>query len=339
MTAMHESISRFQTASLYSNEEIYSSLGVGNTRGVRVNLNEDRTVKRIAIFTSIPTPRQLAENPYHDRLEGDILIYTGEGKAGEQSVSGANARIIEQLQQKFPIHGFIQVAGRRDKNVGVRRWGYLGLLEYLRGYQEKQIDARKQTRTVWIFEFRVHSAPQCVTVAHDGAVMRELLAASQSAGNDDREVVGHVAEEGEADDLDLVALEETRKRLLSYDPRTFEHVISDILLMSGFDRVEVTQYSNDGGIDLNARLSKKIWPLRHLLTQVQAKRWLHTVGRKEIAELRGSLQPHAAGCIVTTSHFSRSAMAESTESGKVPISTIDGFALARIVNALPKPVR
>ena len=98
---MHETISRFQTASLYSNEEIYSSLGVGNTRGVRVNLNEDRTVKRIAIFTSIPTPRQLAENPYHDRLEGDILIYTGEGKAGEQSVSGANARIIEQLQQKF----------------------------------------------------------------------------------------------------------------------------------------------------------------------------------------------------------------------------------------------
>ena len=333
---MSETVSSFSIASLYSNESIYKSLGVGNTRGVRVKLGEDGKVRRIALFTSIPTPRQLAENPYQDRLEGDILIYTGEGKAGEQSVSGANARIIEQQENGFPIYAFIQIAGRRDKSAGVKRWGFLGLLEYLRGYQEQQTDAKKQQRTVWVFEFRVHSSPQAVLIGQDSAIMSEILANAQGTGDEDREVVGHIVEDGEPDASDLVALEDTRKHLLSYDPRQFEHVISDILIWSGFDKVDVTQYSNDGGIDLNARLSKRIWPLRHLLTQIQAKRWLHTVGRKEVAELRGSLQPHAAGCIVTTSHFSKAAIAESMETGKVPISIIDGYELARIVKALDK---
>jgi restriction endonuclease Mrr len=74
--------------------------------------------------------------------------------------------------------------------------------------------------------------------------------------------------------------------------------------------------------------------LRHLLTQIQVKRWLHTVGRKEVAELRGSLRPHAAGCIVTTSHFPRAAVTESTEVGKVPITLIDGYELARIIQSV-----
>lgn len=67
--------------------------------------------------------------------------------------------------------------------------------------------------------------------------------------------------------------------------------------------------------------------------QVQAKRWLHTVGRKEVAELRGSLQPHAAGCIVTTSQFSRAAILESQEPGKIPITIINGIDLAELTRA------
>jgi restriction endonuclease Mrr len=52
------------------------------------------------------------------------------------------------------------------------------------------------------------------------------------------------------------------------------------------------------------------------LVQVQAKRWLHSVGRKEVAELRGSLQPFAKGAVVTTSHFSRAAINEATDDGR-----------------------
>ena len=74
-----------------------------------------------------------------------------------------------------------------------------------------------------------------------------------------------------------------------------------------------------------------MWALENTVVQVQSKRWLHSVGRKEVAELRGSLQPFARGAVVTTSHFSRAAIAEASEVGKNPIVLVDGFRLSRIV--------
>jgi restriction system protein len=67
------------------------------------------------------------------------------------------------------------------------------------------------------------------------------------------------------------------------------------------------------------------------LVQVQAKRWLHSVGRKEVAELRGSLQPFARGVVITTSHFSRAAINEASEAGKNPVALVNGFRLSRVV--------
>jgi restriction endonuclease Mrr len=331
---MSELYAEFSITSRYSNEEIYTSLGVGNTGGIRVKMMPSGEVRRIVLFTSIPTPRQLAENPYHDRLEGDILIYTGTGKAGMQSITGPNARIIGQQDHKFPIYAFIQIGGRRDASLGSKRWGFLGLLEYIRSYQEQQIDSRNEKRTACIFEFRVHTKSASVSTANDKEIMQELLTVALKNNDDDREVVSITSDEVNTDEIDLASLEIIRARLLAFEPQKFEHLISDILLRSGFNRVNVTRYSQDGGIDINAMLDKKIWPLRHLLTQVQAKRWLHTVGRKEVAELRGSLQPHAAGCIVTTSHFSRAAVAEATETGKVPITIVNGYELAKIIKSI-----
>jgi restriction system protein len=77
--------------------------------------------------------------------------------------------------------------------------------------------------------------------------------------------------------------------------------------------------------------SARTWLFESTLVQVQAKRWLHSVGRKEIAELRGSLQPFARGAVVTTSHFSKAAINEAREVGKNPIALVDGFRLSKIV--------
>ena len=165
-------------------------------------------------------------------------------------------------------------------------------------------------------------------------IMRKLLSTVSKNNDEDREVVNHVTNESKSDDVDIAVLEDTRKQLLACEPQRFEHIISDILLHSGFGDVTVTRYSQDGGIDINARLDKKVWPLRHLLIQIQAKRWLHTLGRKEVAELRDSLRPYATGCIVTTNHFSRAAVAESMEAGKIPITIVDGYELAQIVQSV-----
>lgn len=298
-------------------------------------MNSDGKVRRIALFTSFPTQRQIAENPYHDRLEGDVLIYTGAGKAGDQTVTGANARLFQQLDENFPIYAFTQIASRRNASVGVKRWEFHGLLQYIRCYRERQADSEKKWRNAWVFEFRIHPNPSIVHTAQDRNIMADILANS-STGNsvEDREVVGDASSNDETAEMDLITLEPIRRKLLACNPRQFEIVIHDLLLQSGFDHVEVTKYSQDGGIDVNARPGTRSWPLKNLLLQIQAKRWLHTVGRKEIAELRGSLQPHAAGCVVTTSHFSRAALLESLEPGKVPITVIDGYELANVVKTL-----
>lgn len=82
---------------------------------------------------------------------------------------------------------------------------------------------------------------------------------------------------------------------------------------------------------MNAKASNRMWIFESTFVQVQAKRWLHSVGRKEVAELRGSLQPFARGAVVTTSHFSKAAINEAGEGGKNPIALVDGFKLSKVV--------
>ncbi len=119
--------------------------------------------------------------------------------------------------------------------------------------------------------------------------------------------------------------------MLALEPQNFELFIKELLLHCGFLDVCVTRFSADGGVDVNARAGSGIWVFENTLVQVQAKRWLHSVGRKEVAELRGSLQPFARGAVVTTSHFSKAAINEAGEAGKNPITLVDGFRLSKVV--------
>ena len=87
---------------LYSNEEIFRSLKVSNAGGIRLSL-QDKAVLRAVIMTSVQGFHAAGENPYHDRLEGDILTYTAAGKLGQQTLAGINNRLIEQRTFNFPI--------------------------------------------------------------------------------------------------------------------------------------------------------------------------------------------------------------------------------------------
>jgi restriction system protein len=165
----------------------------------------------------------------------------------------------------------------------------------------------------------------------DSSISRQVLAESRARNVDalaDSQIVG-----GPGGDLteNFEIIERIRSRLLSMEPRRFELFLRDLLAHTGFTDVCVTKYSADGGVDVNARAGPRTWIFEKTLVQVQAKRWLHSVGRKEIAELRGSLQPHARGAVITTSHFSKAAMNEAGEEGKLPIALIDGYRLSKVV--------
>jgi len=315
---------------LYSNEEIFKSLKVSNAGGIRLSL-QDKAVLRAAIMTSVQDFHGAGENPYHDRLEGGILTYTAAGKLGQQTLAGANNRLIEQRTFNFPIHGFVLVANRRDKSVGPRRWKYLGLLEYLRHYPDTQLDADGKVRKVWLFEFKIHREQKVLPLDIEAAISRQILITSRllvAGDSDDDDIIGESSHE-QTHNFELI--EHVRGKLLAMEPKNFELFIKDLLLHCGFSDVCVTRFSADGGVDVNARAGGRIWIFENTLVQVQAKRWLHSVGRKEVAELRGSLQPFARGAVVTTSHFSKAAINEASEDGKNPIALVDGFRLSKVV--------
>jgi hypothetical protein len=314
---------------LYSNEEIFSSLKVSNAGGIRVSL-QDNVVVRAVIMTSVQGVHSAGENPYHDRLEAGVLTYTAAGRLGQQTLAGVNNRLIEQKTFNFPIHGFVLIASRRNRSVGPRRWKYLGLLEYVRHYPDTQLDADGKVRKVWLFEFRIHS-PEIVPLAVEAALSSQMLVASRlqaAAGSDDDEIID---ESSHQKTENVERIEHVRSMLLTLEPQRFELFIRDLLVHCGFSDVCVTKFSADGGVDVNARAGNRVWVFENTLVQVQAKRWLHSVGRKEVAELRGSLQPFAKGVVVTTSHFSKAAINEANEAGKNPITLVDGFRLSKAV--------
>ena len=165
---------------LYSNDDIFRSLNLSNAGGIRVRVEADMVI-RAAILTSTADFHVAGQNPYHDRLEGEILTYTAAGKVGEQTLAGMNRRLIDQKEFHFPIHAFVQIASRRDKSIGPERWKYLGLLEYLRHYPDTQLDSAGKVRKVWLFEFRIHRDFSTLALALDRVISSEILTASRQA--------------------------------------------------------------------------------------------------------------------------------------------------------------
>ncbi len=330
------SIKSFHVGHRYTHEEVYQTLGVGNAGGIRPCLGKDRELRRLVVMTTAPDARILRENPYHDRIEGDVLVYTAAGREGDQSVAGANKRLVAQLDSPFPIYGFTNIDNRRDSPHGRKRWEFLGLLQYTRHYPEVQVDARQQPRDAWVFEMVIHRSAEVVPIEQDLAISAEIIAKSPlRSATDERELAKkEPSEDAGKGATDPIQTETLRRQLLSLHPERFELLIKSVLEISGFTKVAVTRYSQDGGIDVNAYADFSIWPLRNLHLQAQAKRWLHTVGRREVAELRGSLEPLARGAIVTTSYFSRAASGESLAPGKSPIVLVDGNEFAEIVGRL-----
>lgn len=328
MSAHPESIS---VGRLYTNAEIYGSLKVANAGGLRFRIAHGEVV-RAALMTSEPVARKARENPYSDRIEEDVLIYTAAGRSGDQTLAGVNQRLVTQAETGYPIHGFVIVANRDNKEHGPRRWKYLGLLEYVRHYQDTQIDTNRTLRKVWVFELRIHANPRRVPLAMDSKLTRDILKSSKLAARSetDHRVVPATPSTGK-EAADPVEVEEVRGRMLNLDPRRFEHALRDVMQAAGFHSIEVTRYSQDGGIDLNAHPPEKTWLLTNLLVQLQAKRWIHTVGRREVAELRGSLRPFAFGALITTSYFSQAALQEASQDGKAPVKLVNGSELSEFI--------
>jgi len=320
----------FKVGDTYTNDQIRFSLHLENLGGIRPAVDSQKRLRHVAIMTAAEESGKLhAENPYHDRIEGDILTYTAQGREGDQSITGRNKRLIEQYSVPTPFFGFI--------NLGKQNYRFLGLLELLRHYHENQADRRGNLRQVWIFEFRIHKQPEIVPIEQASVISGAIIAESrkQNPLTDLEREVAELPSEEEAAEADQVTFESEslRAQLLQIEPFRFERVVKALMEKSGFCQVMVTRPTGDGGIDVNAFVedSNDFFAGTHV--QAQVKRWRHSVGSVEINSFRGALNTTAKGVFITTSHYTRAAIAEARHTNKPCITLIDGNRLSSLIVA------
>lgn len=121
--------------------------------------------------------------------------------------------------------------------------------------------------------------------------------------------------------------------LQNISPISFERLCQRLLRELGFQNVEVTGQTNDGGIDGKGIL--KIGGVLSFHVIFQAKRYKGSVSASIVRDFRGAMVGRAdKGLIITTGTFSREAKKESQRDGAPPIDLIDGKDLAEKLKEL-----
>lgn len=304
----------FKVGDYYTNDQIHYALEVSNLGGIRPKLNSQNNLDFIVLITSVEENKRAVRNPYADRIEKNVLTYTGAGLKGEQNIVGVNKRLLEQINNPVPILGFIKEA--------VNKYKFVGFLFLLRYYEDYQLDNEGSMRKVWIFEFQILSDISAIKVSS----FKDLFIPIFNKLKD--EVIEEDTKiESEIDETKLIAeieelknVEKLKTKLMTVDPYKFEVVVSNLISHVGFSDVKVTKKSGDEGVDVNAVLKNLVSvDLRYLF---QVKRWKHSVGRNEVANLRGSMGLNNQGVIISTSHFTTSAIHEARSEYKTPINLV-----------------
>ena len=113
--------------------------------------------------------------------------------------------------------------------------------------------------------------------------------------------------------------------LLNMNPYSFERLSQRLLRECGFEDVNVTKKSGDGGVDGIGKL--KINGIFSFNIAFQCKRYKGSVGAAEIRDFRGSLTTDIEKAVfITTGSFSKPAIAEANTPGKQQIDLMDGEA-------------
>lgn len=133
----------------------------------------------------------------------------------------------------------------------------------------------------------------------------------------------------QVDEANKQAREKLLKHIKTMKPYDFENLVSQLLLALGFEEVEVTSRSNDGGIDVRGTLV--VGEVIRTRLAVQVKRWKNNVQAPVIQQVRGSLGTHEQGLIITTSDFSKGAREEATRANATPVGLMDGEQLVDLL--------
>lgn len=129
---------------------------------------------------------------------------------------------------------------------------------------------------------------------------------------------------------DLNWKSELLNEVRAMDPKAFEFLCQRLLREAGFEKVEVTGRSGDGGIDGKGIM--KIGGMLSFHVVFQCKRYAGSVPSKEIRDFRGAMSGRSdKGLFITTGRFTPDASGEAQRDGAVPIDLIDGDQLSDLM--------
>lgn len=159
------------------------------------------------------------------------------------------------------------------------------------------------------------------SISDSGLSYLNLIDSEEYLGGDEQQQIRSLVKDQEASVRDSL-----RELLLDMDPFAFEHLAKRLMEHMGYENVEVTTRSGDGGVDVIADIELGISSVREV---VQAKRHSRTIQRKDLDALRGSLYRFNAvrGTIISTSNFSKGTREAAFAGGAAPITLIDGDKL------------
>jgi len=126
------------------NREISRIFNVSVRRGIRYSGSLKTGIKHVVLTTVLnKTPEEGIANPYHDRFEGECLLYTGEGLYGDQQMKRGNLVLKLQMEKRYPIFVF------EKKTPG--KYMFLGRYNVTSVQMEKQPDINGKIRSVFVY--------------------------------------------------------------------------------------------------------------------------------------------------------------------------------------------
>lgn len=136
-------------------------------------------------------------------------------------------------------------------------------------------------------------------------------------------------EESSPDEIEIKAESNLLEVLKSLSPEGFENICKELLREHGFENVQVTGKSHDGGIDGYGTL--EINPFVSFKVIFQCKRYQGSVSRAQVGDFRNAMIGRAEkGIILTTGTFTKEAEKEANRDGAPPIELVDGIKLVEM---------
>jgi restriction system protein len=239
---------------------------------------------------------------------------------------------VEELEEQVAI-----ILNLTDEQVNEIHRGNTSKLTYrlawARNYLKRYGLLENSSRGVWAL-----TEEGSKTTSVDKDVVKRKVVADDRQGRLSKTIKTntefHTDEEDESEEIQKFTWqEEIINEMQSIAPSAFERLCQRLLRELGFQNVEVTGQTNDGGIDGKGML--RLGGVLSFQVIFQAKKYKGSVSPSVVRDFRGAMVGRAdKGLIITTGTFTREAKKEAQRDGAPPIDLMDGNDLAEKLKEL-----